>query len=341
MTSTLRLTPIESRAPIWSGSVERFDTPVTAVEAVEAAGMDTTIEKLPLLALATEHERYDSGKFLLVDRDHDRSFGVVGPDYTFMQNRELASMLDSVLQGKFPVDAVGTTPNGAGIFFLLSAGKTEIAKEAVEQYFLLAEMRQGGFALKQAFTVRRIFCQNALMTALASARTLLAARHDGKFVDRANGSARFMAAAHKIQQENMARFELMAKTQIAKDDFQYLLESTYPMPSRANITVHEDYKIEDPYLLDTIARSTTTYEYLRDRVTEQRRLVTSLFENYGTDNPATQGTVWAAYNVVVEAEDHSNSRGNSEAAHQSALWGSRAAAKVRALTTASTFIDRN
>lgn len=88
--------------PPWHGLGTRLDAPATAAQAIAAARLDWDVVKTPLLAFDGSVYHPLPGRFAVVRRDwlgrDDRpAFGVVGPDYTPLQNRDAFAFLDDLV----------------------------------------------------------------------------------------------------------------------------------------------------------------------------------------------------------------------------------------------------
>jgi hypothetical protein len=117
--------------------------------------------------------------------------------------------------------------------------------------------------------------------------------------------------------------------------------------------VHDKHAQErlGEWLQETYEFAETTAKVLRDLFTEmaavrmkdldRREGAKSLFEGMGTgmDLPAAKGTLWGAYNAVVETEDYRRGR-NEDQIGASCLFGERAQTKKRAFEYAVGLITK-
>ena len=118
-----------------------------------------------------------------------------------------------------------------------------------------------------------------------------------------------------------------------------MIGSVYPMPDRSRLTGAEAVSVEDPYFQSQVTRSRDTYDYLVQQARNRRSFAADLFDGFRGERPELRGTVWAAYNAVVEAEDHGYNPGASiRSIRESAMFGTRAATKADALAIATSLV---
>ena len=330
---------VEHRTPAWAGMTTQFDHGVTAAEALREASIDDPVTKAPLYALDEASGEFVEipGKFAMMNLERGSYFGTCGPNYSFLQNEELAAILDAELTRHYPVIAAGETPNGGGVMFLLDAGERNVAGERVQQYFLAADARTVGHAFRWAFTPLRFSCLNTLMTAFHQATALVAARHDRQFSASVTGGAQFVAEAHKLSQQTMDLFDRMATIQITSGELDELLAAAYPYKRSDRVERLEAQlgELKDTFGAQQLSKARTNLDYWIKRAEQSRAFARTIFEGFEADNPAVKGTLWAAYNAVVEAEDFGTSRESAmPSVQESALFGARADVKVRALERA-------
>lgn len=339
MASTLQ---VANRKPVWTGFTTQFEKGVSAAVALREADIDNPVIKVPLFGIDEDGTTYETSKYGLVSPTKGTMFGVVGPNYSFLDNSEIAAILDnSGLTAKYPVIAAGQTPEGSGVVFILDAGERNVAKDKVHQYFVMAESRTGGTAFRQAFTPLRFACMNTLMSAFNKAFEVMAIHHTRQFESAVNLSANFAKLAIRQQTQTMVTFDEMAKTPVTAATLQDYLAATYPLPNR--VAARRDLVasmniLEDPFIAGKLADLNKSYDYWKKQAETKRSFAQGIFESWETDNHRLGGTLWAAYNAVVEAEDFGINRGGMKGVPESAVFGARADAKIMALEAATSLL---
>lgn len=337
MNSHLRF--VDERVPAWGHrAMTRFDRGVTAQEAVAQADLDYEVQKVPILVSMDGHEIPVKDRFALVNPRTLQAYGVVGANYQYMQNRELAAAMDTEITRHYPVVATGETLNHEGLLFVLDAGESSIMGEGLHQYFLFVEMRDGKAALQWAYTALRFWCTNTLMTALHQASAALAATHNRQFRISVEGGMRWIGHAEEARKRTNELFEAMAGRPLLPAEAGEYFETVWPLPQDAKLQALENVIREgSSHYLDTVyTRKLENWAYRKEKAEERRDFAARLFEYWGTDQPQLRGSLWSAYNVVAEIEDHVIGATNKvDSVRQSALLGPRAANKVRAMDAAA------
>lgn len=265
-----------------------------------------------------------------------RFFGFASEDYGIMQNMDIAKAMD-MLTDTWPVETVGALGKGETIFLTLDAGDRKIKGEDIKMFFLVTDTRDGGTAMKIAFTPVRVVCQNTLVAGLKSAVLNVPLEHvaglSGAFSSRMELVKRLTAA----QDATMNAFDAMAKYRLQAGEFEQILDATYPMPSKPKkadlldeFTTEEDIaSIGALYAEATEAQN--LWMYYAGRNVVFRDAATELFTKFNNEFPKTAETAWAAYNAVVESADW---RKGADSVPASSLFGPRANEKKRAFKAA-------
>lgn len=320
----------------------------TCVRAAKKAGLDYNIFLAPAGANIGSHWIEVPGKAMIVreptnDNPEYQTFGWASPDYTIVQNMDLAKAMD-VLTDKWPCETVGALGKGETVFFTLDAGEREVRGEKVRQYFLVTDTRDGGTSLKIAFTPVRIVCWNTLVTGLKSALVSLSMDHTLGLNDSFSARMSLIKKLETSQDRTMDAFNLMAKTSLKKNDLDYILAAAYPLPVKpAKAVIVEQYTNEEDIaeigaLYDESSKVVELWKYYCDRAMNFRTAATELFTKFNDEFPKTANTTWAAYQAVCESADWRNGGENVEV---SAIWGPRSKEKVRAFAAAQVITQKN
>ncbi len=145
---------------------------LSAAEAIVTAGLDWKVEMVPLY---TQEHVNGEAVFLPSDEgvatrrnDNGRILGHVGTDYRPIQNAELFSFADVLLdQGDLRFETAGSLRGGKVVWCL-----AQVAREVVIDgdqhvpYLLLASSHDGTMALHGGLTPTRVVCMNTLNLAL-------------------------------------------------------------------------------------------------------------------------------------------------------------------------------
>jgi len=325
------------REPAWHGLGTVFEDAITVSDAISLAGMDYEVVKVPIIAQAFG-QQVDSGKVQLVreptsDDPTPRHFGIVGPNYSVIQNRDLGKMLDP-LSKKWPTETVGALGNGESVFFTLDAGEGEVAGESIKKYFLVTDAKDGGETLRIAYTPVRVVCQNTLILGLSAASSMIALRHYEDLPEDLEFHLSLIERMQIMEDQVQVQLEFLATKNVVMEQVEEILTKTYPMPSRpARIEILGDSQSLDGLgvsmtssLLQRYQTAKDVYERSIERTQALREGATELYDKMNDEYPNVAQTGWAIYNAIVETEDYRRG-GNAKV---SSLFGARAATKARA-----------
>lgn len=123
----------------------------------------------------------DTGKLLI--RSDDKSvLGIVGPDYTPVQNQEIAELafaLRANADGNAEVESAGSIRGGRKVWMLLRAPSVQFGGKDDESvpYLFIANSHDGSMALKAMPTAVRVVCSNTFHLALSSCKKGISFKH--------------------------------------------------------------------------------------------------------------------------------------------------------------------
>lgn len=306
----------------WHSLGTAVDHAMTSAEALEQAHMNWTVELAPLqLADGTTVDSHRATR----RSDTGTILGVVGAQYHVVQNETAFELLDGLVGSKEAIyHTCGSLDDGARVWILAKLpGELVIAPDdIVDQYLLLANGHNGTQALTVLPTPVRVVCHNTLTIALANAAgsPRVYVRHRQSAPAKLEEARRILGIARKTFELAGEQYKALSARQLSSQMLQSYLDAVYPL------TVADDASPEQ-----------------RDRARDRQReihLRIAFLSQEGRGNmlPGVRGTMWAAFNAVTEYIDHVapiRADGTvSERRQESALFGSGAETKARALTTA-------
>jgi phage/plasmid-like protein (TIGR03299 family) len=284
----------------WHKLGTQLASPATSAQAIQAAGLDWTVRKVPLFAIEGRGVASIPHYFGVVPEDRWGKpdcpvFGIVGEEYQPLQNSEAFSFFDSIVGQKVAMyHTAGALGKGETIWILAKLpGTMEITQsEALDKYVLLNTGHDGRTCMRVILTPVRVVCQNTLTLALNSGKEVARAYHTRE-LDRQLDDARrkvqnLISGFDKMEQA----FRAMANKKMTADNAKTYMAKVFPLPENpAN-------KKEPAW------------------ITEDRANCLHLFYNgIGHADPAIKETVWTAYNGVTEYVDHWRDRGGREHMH--------------------------
>jgi phage/plasmid-like protein (TIGR03299 family) len=230
--------------------------------------------------------------------------GVVGERYVPLQNEDLFSFGDNLLDGGGRWETAGSIRGGRVVFGSIALQDSITLDpngraDKIDNYLLINTSHDGSIAIQASITPVRVVCANTLNLALSSFKGKNAAKQTFKIRHTQTAEGKIAVArealglAHKYIDEFSVMANAMIEKEITKSQFDDIVALAYPAPEK-------DAK-----------GSVKKYDSKID-------LLQSIY--VGQYNDTIAGTAWGAYNALTERLDwYRNSRGgNNESIYASA-----------------------
>ena len=331
------------RVPIWNQFGKRVEPGLTVSEAFAAHGLNYEVGLRPTFAEVNPGQFVATGRAAVVRSpmtgdDQARIFSDVSKNFKFLQNAELAELLNPIAE-QWPVDTVGATRYGETVFVILNAGAAEIAGESYGNYFLVTDSKSGGRALTVAFVTLRHECTNAIPFMLAGSLLKTSIPHRmTAFQAESQFRLSFMHGLRQIQSDAVRSLESLTRRSLAEEEVAGIINAAYPDPPRTGRKALADAATGDTRAAmdegtQTILREAEEkYQAALENVNDYRNGARTLLGRFNEAHQDIANTPYAVFQVIVESADFR--RGKDGASAESALWGPRAAEKSRALSAA-------
>lgn len=304
----------------WHKLGTRFDELMTSAQALEAAGLNFTVEKHPAFYIDDlGNPRRIPHRFATVRSDTKNALGTVGAGYTPIQNAEAFDFMDSiVLEGGVRYEVAGSLWGGATVWMLAKLPKQVVVShdDVTDCYLLLTNNHDGSRACSVAFTTVRVVCANTL--GLARSGRL---KHECKIRHIGN-------VADKLAQAR----EVLGLAQAEFDEY----------GQKARALSFREYRRQQE--VDEFIAGVLGVKAMEDMTKQQKTVRSTILDlietGRGTDLPGVKGTYWGLLNAVTEYVDHERSsrviNGNNadEVRLEAVTWGGGAAMKQRAFELA-------
>jgi hypothetical protein len=344
-----------SRKPTWhSIGTQLGDPQIDAIEALGYIGADFEINKYPMMAQKPDGtvfpipSRYSLVRSAVGDKPEE-FLGVVGENYEYVQNRDVAAMINGIKeQTGWGIETVGVLDKGAVIFYTLEAGEMTIAGERQRVFYVINENRGNGRALRIMFTPVTIVCENTLQAGIDAAVVNAALFHGKGFKSELEWRATTVAQMKRAQEETAGRIDRLSKIRLENENqAKKILERVYVDPKASKKGSLRD-QVNSLGIADTMSEdmlaglddASKRHENWKARLQEFRN---AAFERYQVFNDWSEGdpkdikarkkvagTAYALYSAVVETEQY-----RKGPASDSALFGFRAQNMARAFSVLS------
>jgi phage/plasmid-like protein (TIGR03299 family) len=266
--------------PAWHKLGTRLDHPATAEEAIEAAQLDYPVEKRRLRAVMKGRTLIDvPNNFANVRMDSGEVLGVVGSRYEVIPNSTAFSFFDGLVDRDEAIyHTAGVLGKGERIWILaklpsyIRVGKND----PIEKFVLLVNSHDGSTPTVAKFTGVRVVCQNTLSTALSGSEISVSIRHTANFQEKLEEAHKILGLYNSLTQQLEYVFNRMALKNITGKQLVEYVKTLVPANEEAESSTRTD---------------------------NIREMILKLHES-GKGAEMARGTLWGAYNAVVEYTDH-------------------------------------
>jgi phage/plasmid-like protein (TIGR03299 family) len=298
------------REPAWHGLGTVFTEEKTTAEMLSAANLNNWNVRLEDVNVPSHLSSDKNYQYVIRTNPTDNSqtdiLGVVGERYHVLQNEDLFSFGDNILDGGGRWETAGSIRGGRVVFGSLALERETIldpngVADKVKTYLLINTSHDGSIAIQASITPVRVVCANTLNLALGSKRGRNAIKQTFKIrhTQTANGKVQVARETLGLANKYMDAFDVMAKAMIEKEitaqQFNDIVLAAYPKPD-------EEKK-------GALTRWTNKIDVINDIYT-------------GEFNGMIAGNAWGAFNALTERLDwHRSARGGNTEAMLAAASG--------------------
>ena len=288
------------RQPAWHNLGTVFEDEVNTAEMLKLAHLDGWNVRLEDVAIPAGFESDKSYSFVSRTNPFDNTktdvLGVVGERYVPLQNEDLFSFGDNILDGGGRWETAGSIRGGRVVFGSIALQDSITLDpngraDKIDNYLLINTSHDGSIAIQASITPVRVVCANTLNLALSSfkgkkgVKQTFKIRHTQTAEGKIAVAREALGLAHKYIDEFSSIANAMIEKEITKAQFDKIVELAYPAPEK-------DAK-----------GSFKKYDSKVD-------LLNSIY--VGDYNNTIAGTAWGAFNALTERLDwHRSSRGGS------------------------------
>jgi len=296
------------RQPAWHNLGTVFEQEVNTAEMLKLAHLDNWNVRLEDVALPDGFESDKSYSFVTrtnpFDKNQNDVLGVVGERYVPLQNEDLFSFGDNLLDGGGRWETAGSIKGGRQVFGSIALSNSITLDpngiaDKIDNYLLINTSHDGLIDIQASITPVRVVCANTLNLALSAFKGKKAAKQSFKIRHTQTAEGRIATARTALGLANayIDEFSVMANEMISKEitkkQFDEIVALAYPAPekdSKGSFKKH-DSKVD---------------------------LLNSIY--VGDFNNTISGTAWGAYNALTERLDwyRSSRGGNNESIFASA-----------------------
>jgi phage/plasmid-like protein (TIGR03299 family) len=235
------------REPAWHGLGTVFTDEKTTSQMLETANLNNwnvRLEELEIPSALTSDKNY---QYVVRTNPTDKSqtdvLGIVGERYVPLQNEELFSFGDNILDGGGRWETAGSIRGGRVVFGSLALERETIldpngVADKVKTYLLINTSHDGSVAIQASITPVRVVCANTLNLALGSIKKKDGVKQSFKIrhTQTANGKVQVARETLGLANKYMDAFDKMAHAMIGKEvsaqQFNDIILAAYPKPEK-------------------------------------------------------------------------------------------------------------
>ncbi|WP_406511025.1 DUF945 domain-containing protein [Streptomyces sp. NBC_00161] len=209
------------------------------------------------------------------------TLGVVGPDYTPMQNEEHAEFLNHLVdESGAHFETAGSLKGGRQVFLTMKLPQTMTIgrDDAVDLYIAAFNSHDGSTAFRIVVTPVRVVCANTLRAALRNTRSSYTVRHTSGARARVAQARQALGLTFRYAEEFEKAAQRMLDVEMSTPGLRKIVDELWPLEGSDS------------------ARKKTN----RDT---RWASIRNLFEQADTQ-AGIRGTAWAGYNAITEYANH-------------------------------------
>jgi phage/plasmid-like protein (TIGR03299 family) len=233
------------REPAWHGLGTVFTEEKTTSEMLAAANLNNWNVRLEDLETPSHLTSDKAYQYVLRTNPTDNSqtdiLGVVGERYHVMQNEDLFSFGDNILDGGGRWETAGSIKGGRVVFGALALERETVldpngVADKVKTYLLINTSHDGSIAIQASITPVRVVCANTLNLALNTTKKKNGIKQSFKIrhTQTAQGKIQVARETLGMAHKYMDSFDIMAKSMIEKEvnakQFNDIILAAYPKP---------------------------------------------------------------------------------------------------------------
>lgn len=208
--------------------IEAEEGILTPEIALEKSGLDTPIIKIPVEYKGKEVD----GKFFTVREQDDKVLGVVGSQYTVIQNREGFDFLTNLVDSDDIAIESAFSLKGGSIVGILARRPDHIKIAGEEQipYIYFTNSHDGSSPIRAMTTTVRVVCWNTHDMAVRGAKNVHSVRHTRSYEQKLQAARETLQVSFKYTDEFAKMAEWLAETTISNKEFQKFLDTLVEIP---------------------------------------------------------------------------------------------------------------
>lgn len=312
----------------WHGLGQIISNYPTSSEAIQFAGLDFEVAKLPNLhQLPSGIEVISENSFFTFRTDTEQVLGdKVGIDYQVVQNTEVFGFFDGIVGNATDIkyETAGCLYDGQVVFVTAKLPEyIRVGREdLIEQYLLLTSSHDGTGSITIAFTPVRVVCCNTLNAALRNNTNCIKIRHTASASDKLKQAHQMLGLSNRLAEEMEAIYNRWSRVKINHPELKRLVQIAM-VPNR---------EVLEKLRMGKDEQLSSHFTNMSDDVMQYA------FESPTQQEATTRGTVFGAYNAVTGYFQNVRNYKDDESKFKSVLSGTGLARTQSAFNLCNDFV---
>ena len=277
------------KQPAWHGTGTVVQEAKESKEVIVIAGMDYGVSKIPIAGDSdTGWIEYEKHKMVIRD-DTNTALGVVGKDYTLIQNQQAFDFFDDLVgEGAVTYESAGVLGKGERIWVSAKLpNHFKINGDEIDNFLFFTNGHDGTIACNIGFTPVRIVCQNTLQMALKGAKQKITIRHTKNAKERLDEAHRILGITNSLVTEAEEIFNAMSKIKITDKEATQFIARSFAINKELTEQAEVQLALQERRANNKID---AIFEYYQSDPTQQTK--------------AVKGTLFGVYNSVIGHLNH-------------------------------------
>lgn len=284
--------------PAWHNLGKVVKNALTSTEALKQANLDFTVKTTPSKFTIGKKQVVVPGKYAVYRTDTEAGLGVVGSDYTPLQNVDAFKFFDTLVgEGQAIYHTGGVLNDGRRVWIMAKFPDSIVlhGEDIVDQYCLLTNSHDGSSSVTACLTSVRVVCNNTLSMALRSTKTKINVRHTTNVVKNIEQAHELLGLYNTAKIELTEIYESLVAKKVNTAFVDQYLNTLYPKKEETKVRTNGDN--------------------IREGILEA-------FEGgLGSELVTAHGTAFGLYNAVSHYTNHTKSYDNADQKLNSIWFG--------------------
>lgn len=193
-------------------------------EALAMSGLDYEVVKAPVYL---SNGFKIPGQFCTKKKNTNDIFGIVGKDFTIVQNREAFEFIDAIIPEGLTFEKAGES--GWLNWIIASLPEQYVLGDAMTPYIIFQNSHTGGSTLKASISPLRMTCSNQFTMAWKEADSKVALRHTTSITDKLHSAQEVLGMAAHHMDVFKKEAEKLALAKVSDSTVTALVESLFPI----------------------------------------------------------------------------------------------------------------